>query len=459
MKKEWFIFKGTHHHGPYTLQELIEFYQTGELNDQSLVWKEGTEKWEAFAKTAELTATLNLKPVSSPPLPAIPDDEGPPALPAFLAGEDDLPPPVPLDALLDPKRERDSLKAEMVTPSPLRARLRVALWVVFVFVFAGLVGWFINEQFVPKTQVKIKGIMPVYLERLQETAQMKSGNLMVSMALSLDGKTIWVTTNKSGTIPATIKLSSLPKRVLGSHEVALTVRGTIRNGVGRFERMQLTKGSQFVPGEYKFDFSGKKIHFINEKFKFLSRFDVFKKLNSAYHFKGETLIYAGTPREFEKKLMDHHEGILNEKLKPYQDKLERLSTFTSLLNQAAENYLRTLEKIKKGQEIAQFESSYQKEISPIIQSLVVAAIDISRNPEFKEEVPNPVAPYKQQIELGKQIGEMASDMITETRKFKKLTQKDKNALKLKFENRYRSIKIQLDINTKKLQDQIQKLSV
>lgn len=501
MKKEWYIFKGTSHHGPYSLQELSEFMTSGELTLQSLVWKEGAEKWEALGKipeilsflekgTAPATPTEPERPVAPvkqvepvapkrataptvtnlpklPDLPDLPEDDAPPSLPPFLSSNapktiveeeiEDVPPPVPLDALLMTKGEKQSVEGLVERISVKNGR-KLLLAGVAVLVIA-LVGWFISNEWTTKSEINVKGIMPVYLERLQETANLSTPSLVVTMALSLDGKSIWVSTNKSGTIAAIIKMQSLPMRILGNQPVTLTVKGIIDEHLGKFDKMQMTEGTQFVPGEYKIHFTGRKIHWINKNFKMLSNFSIFRKLNTSYNYQGDALIYAGTPREFEKKILEYHEAVIGEKLKPYQDKMERLQTLQSLLNKTAESYLLALEKMSKGSEIKQFEDQYLREISPIVQSLVIAANDISQNKAFQEEdFRNPIAPYKEQIHLGKQIGEMASDMITETKKIKNLTAKEKNLLKARFENRYRAIKLQLDINITKLQAYMQSIS-
>ncbi len=464
MKKEWFIFRGTHHHGPYSLAELVEFLKSEELTTQSLIWKEGSEKWEAVAKIPEvMQAFEGTDSVKGPVLPDLPTevDELPPpppspiksAAPIANSDDDELPPPIPLDALLQTKTTTGEPKAK-ASPRNWRAGLFAAAALLLI----GLIAWFAFLE-PGKTSIKIKGLMPVYLERLQETAESKSPAIMFSMALSLDGKTIWVSTNKSGVVLAKIKLTSLPKRVLGQQTVVVLTQGVIRNHIGKFDRMDLLEGNQFTPGEYKVHLEGRKIHFLNEKFPFLNSFSFTKKLNSRIKYEGDALIYSGIPREFEKKLIDYQSTMLNEKLKPFLDKQERLTTFLSLLNQTAENYLLMLDKIKKGSEMNEFETQYQQNVSPIIQNLVLAAHDISNNPEYKEDFRNPIAPYKDQIQLGKQIGEMASDMITETRKLKKVTDKDKAQLKTKFEGRYRTIKIQIDLNLRKLKDHIDKLSV
>ncbi len=465
MNKEWFIFKGTHHLGPFSLKEMADFYETGVLTAQSLVWKEGADKWEALSRTDELQKYIQSQVVVvvSPKvsLPDLPEDDAPPSLPPFLGAPiADEPPPVPLDAFLDPEGlKRYERKNEGPVAAAWKKNGQRLMLGAFALIFIGFVGWFINQEFKSSSQIKIKGIMPVYLERLQETASLTSPSFMVTMALSLDGKTLWVSTNKAGNIQSVIKMRSLPKRILGKDEVALTIKGQIRDHLGKMDKMFLTEGSQFVPGEYKVQFTGKKIHYLNQKIRFLSNVSFFKNLNSTFNFQGDALIYAGTPREFEKKLLDYRESLMTEKLRPYQDKLERLQTFVALLNKTGENYLLVLDKARKGSDVQSFEVTYMTEISPIVQSLVVAANDISKDKNFKEEdFRNPIAPYKEQIQLGKLIGELASDMITETGKFKKLDDRDRARLRLKFGNRYSTIKSQIEINIVKVEAHIKQLS-
>ena len=485
MNKEWFIFKGTHHLGPFSLQEMEEFFTVGEINTQSLVWREGAEKWEALGKTRELeflfkkptkkpelpvTETQIVKKektpfVSLPDLPELPDEE-PPALPKFLQHdgpaaykshtelESDGPPPLPLDAILNPKGRRSEFNKK--PESHFNSK---TIFGICIIIFGAVLAWFFVNERSSAVQVRVKGVMPVYQEKLQEIASQKTPSISLGMALSLDGRTLYASTNKDGEILSIIKLKSLNKRVLGTTEAELLVRGVIKNHLGEFSRMQLTKGPQFVPGEYDVEFTGRKVSFINRNFKFLSNISYFKNLNTNYNYHTTALIYAGTPREFEKKLTDYKELILNEKLRPLNDKLERLQTFLSLLNKTVEDYLLALEKVVKPKDISGFEKTYMKEISPIVQSLVVAANEIAKTSEAKDlDTRHRVATYTSQVQLGKQIGELASDMITETGKLKKISDLDKVKLKTKFEVRYKNIKSQIDAHIIKIQAEIQKIS-
>ncbi len=476
MKKEWFIFKGTQHHGPFSIEEVVELYASGEVKDQSLVWREGIAKWEPIAKSEsfqflfgevlKVTAASEVQSIVAPP---VKNSEVPPPLPIFPtlprtafkpeAKGAELPPPIPLDAILDPSGANQSrfIKQRLKENGQNRSMIYLVVGSLF---FICIITWFALNEREAGINLRIKGLMPVYLEKLEITATNNSPKFESALALSLDGQTLWASTNQPGEMTAVIKLNSRPKKVLGLGPVGLTVKGIFKNHLGKFNQMILTEGSKFLPGEYDFKVEAKQIHFINAHFKKLSGINFFKSLNKTFLYHGTALIYPGTPREFDKKIDDYQVAITNEMLKPFQDKLERIQTYESLINEISQNYLMVLEKAKIGKNVADFESKYIKNISLLLQSLVLKAYELSKDPKFNETLSNTevIAPYSEQVAIGKQIGEMASDMITKTAKYKKLSDKDKNILKLEFENRSRSIKQQIEQNIKKLEAQIQKIS-
>ncbi|MDO9183302.1 MAG: DUF4339 domain-containing protein [Bacteriovorax sp.] len=458
MNKEWFVFKGTHHLGPFSVEEMVEFYRDEEINTQTLIWKEGSEKWDPLSKVltfqflfekAETTPELPVAGEIPPPMPSAP------SLPK-IPFDDELPPPIPLDAILDPLGSRRL----NVKVAEKKSKISTLSLVVAASFFAVVLGWYALTQRDADIQLKIKGIMPVYLERLEAMALKKSNSFELALALSLDSQTLWSSTNKPGEIFVNIQLKSIPSKVLGTDEVEVLVKGEFQNHLGKFSKMLLTKGTKFLPGEYNIHAEAREIHFLNRNFRKLASIAFFKALNKTYVFDGKTLIYAGTPREFEKRIEEYSAGIVNELLKPYQDKLERVQTFESILNATSQNYLMELEKAKTGKSISLFETKFIKEISPLLQTLVVKAQELSKDPVINEDknAGPVVAPYREQVLLGKQIGEMASDMITRTQSFKKLSDKDKSELRTEFDKRAKAIKLQIDLNINKLESEIQKIS-
>lgn len=463
MNKEWFVFKGTHHLGPFSVEEIVDFYENGEINDKTLIWKEGVEKWFPLSKVAVFQFLFNANEASNdeapPPIPPVPHNPQGLKLPRQAATpiiDDELPPPIPLDAILDTKgAERIKSKGH-----EKKSKLKKALLIMGSLLFAAVIGWFAIAERDARIQLKIKGIMPVYLEKLEMMATSKTPAFEVALALSLDSLTLWGSTNYPGEIFVNIQLKSLPNRILGTEDVAVSVKGVMNDHLGKFNRMILTQGSKFLPGEYSFHVEARQTHFINRQFRSLSNIDFFKTLNKTYSYDGTALIYAGTPREFEKRIHEYSETIQNERLKPFLDKLERVRTLESILNATSQNYLMELEKAKNGKGIAPFEAKFIQEISPLLQTLVTKASELSKDPKFNDEnAPRPaVAPYSEQFLLGKQIGELASDMITITSKYKKLSDQDKSDLKSQFDKRARGIKLQIDLNIKLLEEQIQKIS-
>ena len=59
MNKDWFVFKGTHHLGPFSVEEIAEFYREGEISATTLVWREGVEKWEPVSKVSTFQFIFN----------------------------------------------------------------------------------------------------------------------------------------------------------------------------------------------------------------------------------------------------------------------------------------------------------------------------------------------------------------------------------------------------------------
>ena len=95
MKKEWYIFQGTQHRGPFSKNDLLEFYKDGSLKRESLVWREEASEWEPLHKISELSFILesNQTNVDFPDL-EISNEEITHEVPSPFQ-VDELPPPLP----------------------------------------------------------------------------------------------------------------------------------------------------------------------------------------------------------------------------------------------------------------------------------------------------------------------------------------------------------------------------
>ena len=469
MTKEWFVFKGTHHLGPFSMEEVLGLYHNKEIQPQTLVWREGESKWDSLKNTPAFSFLF--APVKKPEValeqnaslvktefdlpPPMPDIPVLPKSSPIEEQDDAMPPPIPLDAIISQSAFKTT-KEEKINQWDFQLKKWVALIGAMVFVFVLI--WYWKNEKSSEVQLKIKGIMPIYLEKLEMVAASHSSDFEAMVALSLDGNILWAASNSPAKMQTIIRLESLPKRILGKESVIVSMKGEFNNHLGKFSRMILVSGPKFYSGEYKIQIEAREIHWLNRKFKSLAGISIFQNLNKVHKYKTTALIYSGTPREFEKRITDYRELMLADALKPYQEKLERLKTLESLLNATTQNYLMELDHDKNGKSIKVFEKTYVKDIAPMLQNLVLKTNELMKDPTFDEqEDKKSLSPYKDQVILGKQIGEMAAEMISKTSKFKTLTASDKIKLKSEFERKARAIKIQIDLNLRKVGDKIQTL--
>ena len=65
----WFVFKGDHHLGPFSRQELIDLLDQQELQESELIWCEGRAKWQPINQVDQFVEVFNpfVPPVAAPP--------------------------------------------------------------------------------------------------------------------------------------------------------------------------------------------------------------------------------------------------------------------------------------------------------------------------------------------------------------------------------------------------------
>lgn len=91
MEKNWFIFKGDHHLGPFSSEELVKMLQHEKVLPDDLIWKEGEADWLPLKKHPALLAFFE-PPKKEEPAPSIkPIVKAKPIAPE----PEELPPPLP----------------------------------------------------------------------------------------------------------------------------------------------------------------------------------------------------------------------------------------------------------------------------------------------------------------------------------------------------------------------------
>lgn len=461
MNKEWFVLIDGYHKGPFSLKELEDMYRQKSLAPETMIWREGNASWSEIQKVMsgleKARANAGLKSKKPTPTkttrtdvpPSLPKDIahlGPVKKPTPKTQEEDFnsrPPPIPLDALLNPSGKGDVFNESAQRQRALQAKYKLTFTILIILAFFGIATWFATHENKNNIQIKARGVMPIYVDRMQEAAQSPSSEAIISLALAMDGKSVYVAINKSEEMTAEMTLTPVNKRVMGISDVEIKITGEIIHHMGEFTKIKFVKGSQFFPGEYNVHFKAQVKSKLLKNAKFLENVGPLASLNKTIDIKTVALLYSGTPREFEKKIIEYHDKVTEEQLTPLYSKLESLKTMQSLLNKMMEDYVLDLYKIKNGSEIKNFEKKYIKEISPIVQSMMVEALE--SNKKLKEQTPSLEArdlyDFQERLVLfGKNIGELASDIITETQSTKKINDQSRTNLRNKFEQRYKVIK-------------------
>ncbi len=410
MKKDWYIFQGTQHRGPFSVDELASMFREGNLKRETLIWKEGVSEWEPIFKVPEYAFLFHEMP-TTPPVPAM--DISLPTGPKLEMPDlpPDLPPPMP--ALGAQKKSGSSTNHKKnLTPAPIAFKDPTRLdlppvpeltemlkenevkgknlarykWiVVLVFVFLVGLGVYLGLQSymnVPKS-LYIRGINPSNLSRLEDVVQRNFNGDDVSIAaefaLTVDGKEIWMASNFNGSALLQVTLESVPDRVLGKAEVIIESRARLADHQARFNKIRLIKGEEFLPGEYTYKLKGKKIHPLNDLVPTLQKIEMFRKLNADFVVTGKTIIFSGTKNDFEYKLIDYKKEIINNSIKPLEEKLEKLTTLRGIILKTNESFLEVFKKSNPKPEMKSFEEFFIREVSPMLQTIVSDSIALNEN--------------------------------------------------------------------------------
>ncbi|OUR99938.1 hypothetical protein A9Q84_02600 [Halobacteriovorax marinus] len=285
-------------------------------------------------------------------------------------------------------------------------------------------------------EVDLKGFSALKIEEIDEVkSRAFNGQVQAKVFISKDSKGFLLATNIPHQAKAYLTLTSVEKRLLGRGNIVVTGKSQIINGVARFNKLRIVKGEKFFPGEYYVQLLTVPVGVKERLSKFLTKklkVDFIKPAEQ-YRYRGKSLIYNGTIEEFNSKLAVYFDKLLKKKKISYKDRLEKYRTFEQISSRVYKIYEEVLTAIRRGKDIESFELLYAKQAGPILQSLILDTHKLYK----KYELSNPLLSkkYEEVLELGKSIGEMASDMVTMTQKNKRLRKKSRTRLLKLFSKR------------------------
>ena len=139
---------------------------------------------------------------------------------------------------------------------------------------------------------------------------------------------------------------------------------------------------------------------------------------------------------------------MSKKLAPYKERLEKWQAFMSVLTKVDVLYQDTLGAIKHGKRVNLFEVKYNQFLGSMLRSLILEMRDV-----YKSGARNSNE-YKKLYFYGRQIGEMVSNMVVKTKRYKVIGPGPKGRLSRYFLKKTKGFKETAEKEIGLLQDKI-----
>ncbi|CBW26995.1 putative membrane protein [Halobacteriovorax marinus SJ] len=280
-----------------------------------------------------------------------------------------------------------------------------------------------------RSSINLDDFSPLVIDKVEEIRKKPfKENVFAEIFMSKNSKDLMLATNIKHNAKIYLTLTSVQKRVVSEEQVVASAQASLVGGVAKFSKIKIVKGSRFASGEYYVQLLAIPVGVEHRAYKYLySKFEFnFFKPSEQLRYRGKSLIYPGTLEDFEKELVEFKDQTRSLKAKPLKHLIEGYKTFSTLSSKIYKIYEDVLTSIRRGKEIESFEILYSKNVGPVLQGLILETHKLSK--EYEISNPEIFNKYSELLEQGKRIGEMASDMVTMTKKIKRLRKNNRNRL-------------------------------
>lgn len=256
------------------------------------------------------------------------------------------------------------------------------------------------------------------------------------VAVGTDLQTIWVASNRKGPAGLFLSMKSVENNLLGINPVLINSSGVLNEGIGSFDKFEIVDGDRVSPGLYNFhlkvyDTSLKhKFFLFLKKVPFVGGLEFVNKFKGVADFNKQVLMYDGSLADFKTKLAEFKKRNKEYKAKPIRQRIEAYSTLTNLSKKIFDIYSSTQTKLKQGKDIREFEKVYGRQVSPLLQGIILD--NIKKQRRIRNQNPDEEKEYDKLVMFGRKVGEFAADIVTEHRELKKLSNRKKRSLKNKY---------------------------
>lgn len=274
------------------------------------------------------------------------------------------------------------------------------------------------------------------LKHIQKTPFSKKAEIKIIRIPKKDF--FWVLSNYPYDARVEFLFESVEGRLLGAGPVRFVSEANYYAGRALLSQFRILEGKRMTSGEYRFTMSFTPY---GDKYQRHQVFGSVAKEGLDKVFKGSLVIYGQGERAFDKALKNYRQKVIDKRVAPLKERLNRYETFNQLALRTFEYYKKVVGKIGKGKQIVRFEDLYNKDVGPLLRDLI---IDANRtHVSYLNIDPSLSKAYEELLGYGKSIGEMASDMVTETRGYKKVDKKRRELLLLRFSSVYEKLNLKM----------------
>ncbi len=440
-EKNWFVFKGDHHLGPFSGQELVDLLEQKELKESELVWCEGRSQWQPIREIGlfkkEDESELITLPVESSnakeaeDIEQIEDSseenlrEAP--LEFWLSQEtfqliedrEELNPLIKEDSLAFSEVAKEEVDLPIETPkgNETEVKKEANRFLFFLSLGLGLSGIFLALSFLSFFSQLNPSLSRLSLnaqEALKRVTKLPfKGQSRFRLATSRKGSSVYMATNYPHSARIFLTMTSLKGQILGHREVVMTGQALLKGGVAHFKEWEIKKGLAALAGQYEVEIHGYRVGIVSRLGDFFKRAKAPVSGRADLQYKGKILFYSGTQKEFSKQLKKFHLKVKKKKLIPLKDRVQRYQSFLALLTK-----LQILYKSSSTKSFSTgfFEKRYNKKIGPFLRDLIIDNNRLHIN--FLNAEPSSSKHYEDLMNFGKDIGDLAARMAKETVRLK-----------------------------------------
>lgn len=370
MQKNWYINQSGKNKGPFTAQDIIDFYDKGLIKSYQLCWRKGAKSWKPVFAVIQLARD---EAQSYYEAQILKEDGSLPEIPIHEAREE-TPKPLVEDILND-EVEETKLEDENVEIFPSKFPIYTTIIGTFFIVVTIIVSFYLIASSSQMKKVEVKNISISTLNEIKNPVSKGDVHLFVNKEMS----TIYARLPFNKPVSVELILHRKPD-LFEKSDIMIKTHNIGEGGIIEFKDLVFEEGRDFVPGAYNVTF-------------------IYEYLSVADNIKNK--LGMGSVKEvLEKKVFlvpESRQAYLEEiskiekrrksaKKKALGTIREKLRTLESLISSISIHYRLSLSQKSGWLAHKEFKDRYTRNIGPLLQSIILSNYDLDKKKLTSEEL-------------------------------------------------------------------------